>query len=1280
MKKRVTFSYRIGSLLLSVLFTLQLAFTYGLGAVGESNDSSADSPALSFGNEKYEGIKVFKNIYSNEEYVKGKGNRTPLRDLYPEVDGIYDINDLRYDEFAFVLYGAQNKDDLYNAGESPAMPSVKYQRRYGTLLYYRIPNNKTVGEVRYDLILAPYDINDYFLYYSNGNGTIEIVYESYNSVYSQNSSNENDDISEDDKAVYTNGTYHNKFLMDAKYYSSSADAELRSLFSNYRSETSIFYTNAADGSFLIFDGDVAAFDEIDLSRDNCKFVRVRESWQFLRDLNAERRNAENAADYTGEYVYMKDTDAVSDVVSVKQSGSLEIANRFDKPIQELEVGKTVPFFGVATSDINPFRTTDVFEYRLLINSRVPESIQYRIIDLRTNEMFPSPENEEELPENVVKYANEYRYVTTDGSFSLCAEQRAVFYGVNSGDRVEIREYLSPDSYSVLDSVQDNATFQYFSSEEGTGRPYASITIQYGDEPNQRQDPTFTNVPNVLQVRKRVEGLDALTDLPFEFTIKRLLTDPYDPSRPYMYNGEYATDCEFITDENGIPLTVNDENGIPEVDEGGNKHYQTTSAVLQTYTYYLRSGDDNIEAQPHYASGGVFYLSHEQTAMFTGLRADTFYLVTEKNISTYNLQGTNPRVLKTRSAVVSDPNILSRSENYYELFINERSEMKGIVITKKVIDPDNRINPNAYYNLRIEKQLVDGSYEPVRNTEYYYKDGVSGYEKSRTDNNGCFRVKYNKDNFIVRFPEANGEYRITETDPNDFEDQNNPEGENAPNLYLEDHLYITDVQHTEYILMDHAVDEEIVYPPVTFNDDRSVHTDDISVTVKCNPVKAAGVEFTNRVPEKSYYFDIEKLAYIDDNIHRSVPDESHRFRFRIERFDSMEEALKGTAPRETFYTDIACTEKLDVSENAGVYSVTADGQPYDYVFCPIDSPYSESRASAAYSNGMVTRIYKKIYASLAHGKDTVETYKFPTSIYRGHKRLVVKKQGFYRITETAQWSGAIFDFCTGSNLYKGYLDHTFGSETFDGAKNRLYADYMTTHEAGYDSTKGVLERSVILLAGEHNDKTGLNTLGCSVFGDEAKSSVSYFILEEHEQFIQQRNENGDLLYYENGSQGAVTTEKYSIDGSRREPVPAPLEEFRIQRTVTAGSQTSGLYFDAERTMPVYEYAVDPENAPDWFETVTTGTGEDAHMEIAKFDVYNDRGVLVQNIKCAKPNSENINNEDIYSHSSRIWSRYKAVSHVDENVMRPMASFSNVESEFAFLNSAACVENTLKRVEN
>ena len=1016
---RIMKKYKIiCSILLSMVMMITGIYHTAVTVASENTDN----PTLNFQNEKYEGVKVMKNIYSKEEFVKGKGNRTPLRETNPMPGDIYDINELRYDEFTLILYGSANKDDLYKASERPILSAMQYQRKSGSLLYYHFKTGNNSSS--YELILAPYNISDYFLYRSKGDGTIEIIFRSEDSYFASEELRDSENQSQRELyEQYAEKTYHEKFLADGEYYTNSGDTEKSTLFARYDGADSTFYTDS-EGIFNIFDGDVTYFDKQHLDSRNVKYVRVKEAWDSIRQLNEKRSEDEHAEQYTGEYIYMKDDDVLSDVLSSSRSGWLEVANRFDKPVKELVVSKTVPFFGVATSDINPFRMTDTFEYKILINDNVPARIEYTLLDTKTN--LTRPTESEADQSNVVFSDNEYHYVTTNGLFTLYAEQTAVFYGVNNGDKVELREYVNTDDYSVLSNLSGNAVFQFVKAEDSTEIPprdYASITVQYGDEHNQRKDPTFTNVPNVLQIRKRIEDKDIDYNESFAFTIRKLLPDPDAPDKPYKYNGQYVVNSDFVTDENGNPVVIY-ENGYPETDSDGNKHYQTVPMLFTDFGYYLRDGDGNFYPDYIQAENGVFHLKHDQTAMFVNLKADTFYLVTETNIPAYELIGSNPRVMCTRGDTVDDPLIRSKSANYYELFRNARSELKGLVLTKKVINSDDRLNKNSLYTFRIEK-FQNGQFIPVANEEYEYKNGIGNYQPSRTDKNGYFKAGYNRDNFMIRFPNANGRYRITEVDPNDYEDQNNSTGISAPNPEKEDHLYITDVQLTEYRTDTETGNASVYmeYPVQTFNDNMEIPTHDISVEASCSYEKAAELQFTNRIREKTYYFDIEKFAYLDDNVHKGESDPTQRFLFKIERFSTMDNALKGTSPMATFYTDLSCTRKFTKNQS-DYYS---DSDTYPYSFYPINFSGNAAKASACYINGIVTRQYTKQNTDTVFGNGQQETYSFLSSIYHGKRQLAIKRRGFYKVTEVADWSKADYDYWTGSNRYKGYFDCTYTGE-------------------------------------------------------------------------------------------------------------------------------------------------------------------------------------------------------------------------------------------------------------
>ena len=88
------------------------------------------------------------------------------------------------------------------------------------------------------------------------------------------------------------------------------------------------------------------------------------------------------------------------------------------------------------------------------------------------------------------------------------------------------------------------------------------------------------------------------------------------------------------------------------------------------------------------------------------------------------------------------------------------------------------------------------------------------------------------------------------------------------------------------------------------------------------------------------FDIEKLAYLDDNVHLGNADTTQRFQFKIERFGTMEDALKSdSVASETFYTDLSCTEKVQITDHGAEASPRYTYEANGYPFYAVDHTYT-----------------------------------------------------------------------------------------------------------------------------------------------------------------------------------------------------------------------------------------------------------------------------------------------------------------------------------------------------
>ena len=277
-------------------------------------------------------------------------------------------------------------------------------------------------------------------------------------------------------------------------------------------------------------------------------------------------------------------------------------------------------------------------------------------------------------------------------------------------------------------------------------------------------------------------------------------------------------------------------------------------------------------------------------------------------------------------------------------------------------------------------------------------------------------------------------------------------------------------------------------------------------------------------------------------------------------------------------------------------------------------------------------------------------------------MAVKKQGYYKITEICDWSNTDYDYCLKSNRYKGYLD----SET--SANNKLYADYETTK----DNTSP-LKDSVIIYVGELDDMAFPYTLGCEYFTAQ-NGTVKYTTKSTQNVLVQKRDENGSLLYYVSGTEGDTTTEKYDTQGNRRNAVPAQLSDFRIQDTVTVDGTEKILFFDAAHTEPVWKYVDGLEDSA--YEQENTGTEENPSMSVKKYPVYDDKGNLINNITRRKLSDST--QEENYRHDrdTLVFTNTVYTLNTADSANRPMASFSNVESEYALLSSNSWAENRIK----
>ena len=90
------------------------------------------------------------------------------------------------------------------------------------------------------------------------------------------------------------------------------------------------------------------------------------------------------------------------------------------------------------------------------------------------------------------------------------------------------------------------------------------------------------------------------------------------------------------------------------------------------------------------------------------------------------------------------------------------------------------------------------------------------------------------------------------------------------------------------------------------------------------------------------------------------------------------------------------------------------------------------------------------------------------------------------------------------------------------------------------------------------------------------------------------------------------------------------------------------------------------------------GEETATVNEEFDVYDSAGNQIMGVKRYKLADES--EENNYKHTSNIWDTTAYALITESSALRPMASFSNAESEYALLSSNAWADNKIKRYNN
>ncbi|MBR4628601.1 MAG: hypothetical protein IKO47_13080 [Ruminococcus sp.] len=140
---------------------------------------------------------------------------------------------------------------------------------------------------------------------------------------------------------------------------------------------------------------------------------------------------------------------------------------------------------------------------------------------------------------------------------------------------------------------------------------------------------------------------------------------------------------------------------------------------------------------------------------------------------------------------------------------------------------------------------------------------------------------------------------------------------------------------------------------------------------------------NQFSRRDYYFDIEKIIFVDKNVHDR--DTEQKFIFKVDRFDEGTDNFSDSNIKDSFYVTLNCDNDIT--------------QTYVY-------PFSEETVDGKTFNNDKTITCR-------------DGYSFPAAIWNGRKTVHVSSDGVYRVSEVSGWSSTDYDFWPGSNVYKGY---------------------------------------------------------------------------------------------------------------------------------------------------------------------------------------------------------------------------------------------------------------------
>ncbi|WP_295090383.1 SpaA isopeptide-forming pilin-related protein [Ruminococcus sp.] len=768
------------------------------------------------------------------------------------------------------------------------------------------------------------------------------------------------------------------------------------------------------------------YDRVEYERDQDSYHTLEDGVENVGVVSSAESPYMNVINKRGYEIQAKkvwtDRDAASGhddicvALYIKQSdGTYKIADNIAKPVRCLKSPDTeVRFFmesldGHSLSDFYIFEVTPKVAYTVDDNGYVSGYTDAnndfdRIIDgtfANINAIDRVTHSQQEYkyavtyasgesvnPLNSIQAKKTWSAGETAIYTALCVKQADNTYKLADSSLIPVRKLIAP-----------NDTVRYFISELDEGKvadDYKIFEIAFTDLTDQNitvNDSGHVSGYSDSEVESIVNGNQA-ADMTSTFEVYTARSDSITNTRQGgIVIGLYKMGTRQMANHT-INVGDNETAGVP-LAGGAFKLEKVETTIDPKTNKRKRSLIGNYTSD---ADGKITIMYSFETNSSTGgnFEDDVYYELTQ--ISSPTTYIGLPEPVKFAVGLGDDPDIIvsgneAKWNNYHKLpgsteevvaFIdvyNKPFTLKAI----KVDSEDNTVLDSVHFALYKGVISVDGLIPADQ--------PINGYSDLVTDSNGEIPR-------IIQSLEK-GTYFLKETSPK-F-------GYKPYDRYIRFVIGENDIELVASVITQTTMENNVTVTTITSNTGlKLVKTDSDSYSCV--------LQIPNEKDNQNFFFDIEKIIFVDKNIH--VSDEEQKFVFKVDRFDENETAFVKQNIRGTFYVTISCDKKMIYTTDD---DITLDGVKYNYSFYHYDDTVSAANSKFRTSDSSV----EKRYTVGGKAENGSADYVYPAAIWNGRKTVRVMKEGIYRISEVNKWSSTDYDFWKGSNCYKGYGDGTHG---------------------------------------------------------------------------------------------------------------------------------------------------------------------------------------------------------------------------------------------------------------